>query len=80
MVPTDALVSEFSLDGKKGGVVRGAVSGNTVKLTLAADADAKTITYLVDRKWDSKNLLYGRNGIAALTFSEAPLEPAGPNP
>jgi len=80
MVWTDALVSEFSLDGKKGGVVRGAVSGNTVKLTLAADADAKTITYLVDRKWDSKNLLYGRNGIAALTFSEAPLEPAGPNP
>jgi len=79
MAWADALVSEFYLEGKKGGVVKGAVSGNTVKLTLAPDADAKTITYLVDRRWNSKNLLFGQNGLAALTFCEVPLEPAGPN-
>jgi len=66
----DALVSEFYLDGQKGVVVGGAASGNAVKLTLAADAAAKTITYLVDRTWSAKNLLYGLNGIATLTFCE----------
>jgi len=76
----DALVSEFHLDGKKGSVVKGAASGNTVKLTLASATAAKTITYLVDKKWDPKNLLYGQNGIAALTFCEVPLSPAQPNP
>ena len=55
-------------------IVDGAVSGNVVKLKLAATAAAKTITYLVDRKWDPKNLLYGTNGIAALTFFEAAIE------
>ncbi len=76
----EALASQFYLDGKEGKVVSGAVSGNVVKLKLASADTAKTITYLVDRKWDAKNLLYGQNGIAALTFCEVPLEPAKPNP
>jgi hypothetical protein len=80
MAWADALVSEFHLDGKKGGIVEGAVSGNVVKLKLAATATAKTVTYLVDKRWDPKTLLYGTNGIAALTFCEVPLEPAKPNP
>jgi len=73
MVWTDSLTSEFYLDGEKG-VVEGAVSGNVVKLKLAATATAKTITYLVDRKWSDKNLLCGQNGIAALTFCEVPID------
>jgi len=68
-----ALISQFYLDGKEGKVVSGTVSGNVITLKLAASADAKTITYLVDRKWDINNLLHGQSGIAALTFSEVPL-------
>jgi hypothetical protein len=45
----------------------------TVKLKLAATESARAITYLVDRKWDIKNLLYGENGIAALTFCDVPI-------
>ena len=47
------------------------------ELKLTSPATAKTITYLVDKKWDSKTLLYGKNGIAALTFFEVPLLRAG---
>jgi hypothetical protein len=80
MVWTDALASQFYLDGKAGKVASGAVSGNVVKLKLAADATAQTITYLVDKRWDIKNLLYGENGIAALTFCEVPILPRKPSP
>ena len=69
----DALTSQFYLDGKEGKVASGAVSGNVVKLKLAAAGAAKTITYLVDRKWSSKNLLCGQNGLAALTFCNVPI-------
>jgi len=77
---SDVLTSQFYLDGKAGQVAAGSASGNVVRLKLTATADAKTITYLVDRRWDSKNLLYGQNGITALTFCEVPIEAAGPNP
>jgi hypothetical protein len=80
MAWSDALTSQFYLDGKAGQIAAGSASGNVVTLKLTATADAKTITYLVDRRWDSKNLLHGQNGIAALTFCEVPLEAAGPNP
>jgi hypothetical protein len=66
----DALASQFYLDGEAGKVASGSVSGNVLKLKLTAPASAKSITYLTDRKWDPKTLLYGRNGIAALTFCE----------
>jgi hypothetical protein len=35
-----------------------------------AHGTAKTITYITDKKWEPKLLLYGKNGIAALTFCE----------
>ena len=73
----DALASQFYLDREAGKVASGAVSGNVLKLKLAAPSSAKTITYLTDRKWDPKNLLYGQNGIAALTFCEVPLKSTG---
>ena len=72
-----ALASQFYLDGKAGQVASGSAAGNVVRLKLAAPCDAMTITYLKDRNWDSKNLLYGLNGIAALTFSEVDIAPAG---
>jgi hypothetical protein len=76
----DTLTSQFYLDGQAGKVASGAASGNVIMLELTAPATAKTITYLVDKKWDHKTLLYGKNGIAALTFCEVPLESARPNP
>ncbi len=70
----DALASQFYLDGEAGKVASGATSGNLLKLKLTAPATAKTITYLTDKKWDPKTLLYGKNGIAALTFCEVPIK------
>ena len=34
------------------------------------------ITYLDSASWSPENLLYGKNGIAALTFCDVPIEPA----
>ena len=70
----DALASQFYLDGEAGKVASASVAGNLLTLKLAAPATAKTITYLTDRKWDPKTLLYGTNGLAALTFCEVPIE------
>ena len=69
----DALASQFYLDGEPVKVASGSVTGNLLKLKLMAPATAKTITYITDKKWDSKTLLYGKNGLAALTFCEVPL-------
>lgn len=74
----DALAGQFHLDGEAGKVASGSVSGNLLKLKLVAPATARTITYVTDRKWDPKTLLYGTNGLAALTFCEVPLEATGP--
>jgi len=76
MVWSDALTSQFYPDGEAGKIASGSGSGNVIKLKLAAATAAQTITYLVDRKWDCKNVLYGANGIAALTFCEAPIAKA----
>ena len=76
----EALASQFHLDGVLAKVASAGVSGNQLKLKLAAPSTAKTITYVTDKKWDPKSLLYGRNGIAALTFCEVPLESSGANP
>ena len=58
---------------------RARVSGNVLTLKLTAPSTAQTITYLDSRSWSQDNLLYGENGIAALTFCEVPIsiyEPA----
>ena len=47
----------------------GAASGNRLTLKTASPAAARSITYLVDAHWSPNNLLYGQNGIAALTFA-----------
>ncbi len=47
-----------------------------IKLQLAGPSKAASIDYLGDKDWDgeSTNLLWGSNGIAALTFCEVLLE------
>jgi hypothetical protein len=65
----------FFLDGVAGKVASGSVSGKVIKLQLSEASNAKTITYLIGKnKWVQGDLVYGKNGIAALTFCEVPLE------
>ena len=80
MAWNNALVSQFYLDGEKGKVASGAASGNVITLKLAAASTARTLTYLDSRAWNENNLLYGENGIAALTFCKVPILPTEPSP
>jgi autotransporter-associated beta strand protein len=65
----------FYLDGVGGKVSSGSATGKVIKLQLTAASTAQTIDYVQDAVWNgsSSNLLYGTNGIAALTFSGVPL-------
>ena len=54
-------------------VVSGAVAGAVLTLTLKRASTAGTITYLDSKSWSQEHLLRGENGIAALTFCNAPI-------
>ena len=69
----DSLVDEFRLDGEKGKVVSGSVSGNVLTLRLKAPVQATSISYLDETSWSQDRLLVGKNGIAALTFCSVPV-------
>ena len=71
----DSLKSQFYLDGVKGMVTSGAVAGNVITLKLTAATTAQAIAYLDSKSWSQENLLYGENGIAALTFCNVPILP-----
>ncbi len=76
---SSALVSEFYLDGEKGKVASGSVSGGTVTLKLTAASAARTLTYLDSKSWSQESLLVGENDIAALTFCNVPILPVKPS-
>ncbi len=66
--------SLFFLDGVENKVASGSASGNIIKLQLTAASTASTITYVMgSRSWNRTNVIYGSNGVAALTFHKAPL-------
>lgn len=69
----NALSGQFHLNGQKGKVVSGTVAENRVTLKLTGDVDARTITYLDSAAWSQKSLLFGANGIAALSFCDVPI-------
>jgi len=73
VVWNDSLASEFLLDGVRGGVAGGCASGNSLRLALAAPSNAQRITYLDSRSWSPARILYGANGLAALTFCDVPI-------
>jgi len=73
MAWTDSLASEFYLDGVANNVVSGAVSGKVITLKLKEVSSAQKITYLDSESWSKERLLYGDNGIAALTFCNVPI-------
>jgi len=74
MVWTDSLTSEFYLDGVANNITSGAVSGKVIILKLKEASSAQKITYLDSKSWSQERLLYGENGIAALTFCDVPIQ------
>ncbi|MCX6872708.1 MAG: DUF2341 domain-containing protein [Verrucomicrobia bacterium] len=74
----DSLAGQFYLDDQKDLVAKGAVSGNVVTLHLKAPATAAKITYLKELNWNQNDLIFGKNGIAALTFCDVPILPEKP--
>jgi hypothetical protein len=70
VVWNDFAISEFYLDGANGEIASGSVSGNVVTLKLKAPSTAKKITYINENKWGQDKLIFGANGIAALTFAD----------
>jgi len=66
----DSLAGQFYLNGEKDKVAAGTVSGNVLTLKLKAPATAAKITYLKEMNWNPNDLVFGTNGIAALTFCD----------
>ena len=61
----------IELDGKAAGITGGKAEGNRLVLGLEGGGEAKKLGYLSGKSWDGKadRLIYGVNGIAALSFS-----------
>jgi hypothetical protein len=74
VVWSETLAGEFYLDGEKGKVASGAVSGNVLTLKLKEASSAKKISYIKEMSWSQDNLLIGANGLAALTFCNVPID------
>ncbi|MEI6605598.1 MAG: sialate O-acetylesterase, partial [Verrucomicrobiota bacterium] len=69
----DSLAGQFYLDDAKDRVAKGSVNGNVITLQLKAPATAGKITYLKELNWNQNDLVFGKNGIAALTFCDVPI-------
>ena len=76
VVWSDALKSQFYLNGDSKLVASGAASGNRLTLKLNGPSNVSNVTYLDSAAWNPDNLLYGTNGIAALTFCDVRIEGA----
>jgi hypothetical protein len=73
VVWNDSLASQFYLDGAKDQIATGSAAGNIITLKPTAPTTTQRITYLDRHSWKETNLLYGANGIAALTFCDVPI-------
>lgn len=72
---SDTLTSQFHLDGEPKAIASGTATGNTLRLKLKNPSKSTKLTYLDSAAWNPDNLLYGKNGLAALTFCEVPIQP-----
>ena len=70
-----AATANFFLDHVAGKVTSGSASGNVIKLQVTGASTSQTIDYVVDSSWNclTPNLIYGSNGVAALTFYAVPI-------
>jgi len=74
MAWNNAATTNFCLDRVVGKVTSGSVNGNVINLKVTGAETSKTIAYVVDQYWhDNTNLVYGANGIAALSFYGVPI-------
>ena len=71
---SDALTSQFYLNGEARQIASGSTNGKRLTLKLKAPSNATKVTYLDSANWSPDNLLYGANGLAALTFCDVPIE------
>ena len=78
VVWSERLASQFHFEGGMPRVEGGSAEGNTLRLRLTGPTTSKWVTYLDSANWNPDNLLYGTNGLAALTFCEVPLEAEEP--
>jgi len=76
----DLLASQFYLDDAEGVVVSGVVTDNVLALTLKEPATFERITYLKEMSWKPNNILFGKNGMAALTFCDVTIQPSQATP
>jgi len=76
--PTMLFLAD-SAGATSGTVSSGNATGNTIKLQVSGATSAATITYLKGLvSWLQPNILYGTNGIAALTFAAVPIATLSP--
>lgn len=80
VVWSEAITSQFHLDGEPKQVASGSANGTRITLKLKSPSKSKTVTYLDSANWNPDNLLYGKNGLAALTFCDVPIEPTNREP
>jgi len=69
-----SLCDQFALDGKSDVVLSGSAEGKTLVLQVREGATGKQITYLDSDRWSQEKLLWGANGLAALTFCEVDIQ------
>lgn len=72
---SDRLTNQFRLDGEANHIASGSANGTRLVLNLKGATTASKVTYLDSSSWSPENLLYGTNGLAALTFCEVQISP-----
>lgn len=77
---TNSLTSEFYLDGEAKKIASGSVTGKVITLKLKEASSAQKIAYLDSKSWSQERLVYGENGIAALTFCNVSISGNKPAP
>ena len=80
IVWSEKLASQFSLDGVAGQVLSASAENNRLTMKLKSAAKASRVTYLDSERWNPDNILLGKNGIAALTFYDVPIESSRTKP
>ena len=76
----DLLAGQFYLDDTERMVVGGAATGNVLTLAMKEPTASERITYLKEKSWTQDNILFGENGMAALTFCNVPIQPSQSTP
>lgn len=71
----DDVVERFYVDGEAQKVVLASDFGHIMILKLAGPSAAKEITYVKGGAWrENQSIIWGTNGIAALTFCDVPIQ------